>query len=44
MRQLVSEGRVTRPLFMKGDMGPRRRLFLYKNQLSHYLKFRKYMK
>ena len=44
MRQLISEGRVTRPLFMKGDMGPRRRMFLYKNQISHYLKFRKYMK
>ncbi len=44
MRQLISEGRVTRPLFMKGDMGPRRLMFLYKSQLSHYLKFRKYMK
>ncbi|HEX2947842.1 MAG TPA: ATP-grasp domain-containing protein [Clostridia bacterium] len=44
MRQLVSEGRVTRPLFMEGDMGLRRRMFLYKNQLSHYFKFRKYMK
>jgi len=44
MKQLISEGRVTRPLFMRGDMGPRRRVFLYKNQLSHYLKFRKYMK
>jgi D-aspartate ligase len=44
MRQLISEGRVTRPLFMKGDMGPRRRMFLYKSQLSHYLKFRKYLK
>lgn len=44
MRQLVSEGRVTRPLFMKGDLGLSRRMFLYKNQLSHYFKFRKYMK
>lgn len=44
MKQLVREKRVTHPLFMKGDNKFKRLLFLYKWQLSHYIKFRKYMK
>jgi D-aspartate ligase len=44
MRQLVREKRVTHPLFLKGDNKPKRMLFLYKWQLSHYFKFRKYLK
>lgn len=44
MKELVREKRVTHPLFLKGDNKPRRMLFLYKWQLSHYFKFRKYLK
>lgn len=43
MKLLVKEGKVTNPLFMKGDRSFRRMLFLYKLQLSHYFKFRKYL-
>ena len=43
MRQLVQEKKVTNPLFMKGDNKLKRKLFLYKLQLSHYLKFKKYL-
>lgn len=43
MRQLVQEKRVTNPLFMRGDNKLKRKLFLYKLQLSHYIKFRKYL-
>jgi D-aspartate ligase len=43
MRRLVREGKVIRPLFMKGDTKPARMWFLYKAQLSHYFKFRKYL-
>ncbi len=43
MRELVREKKVTHPLFLKGDNRPRRMLFLWKWQLSHWFKFRKYM-
>lgn len=42
MEQLISEKKVINPLFMKGDNKLRRMLFLYKLQLSHYFKYRKY--
>ena len=42
MRELVRAKKVTNPLFMKGDNRFKRMLFLYKSQLSHWLKFRKY--
>lgn len=44
MRQLVNEGRVINPLFMKGDNSLKRMAFLYKQHISHYFKFPKYMK
>lgn len=44
MKQLTREKRVINPLFMKGDNRPKRMLYLYKSHLSHYLKFRKYLK
>lgn len=43
MKTLVSEGKVTNPLFMKGDNSIKRMLFLYKSHLSHWLKFKKYL-
>jgi len=43
MKQLVKEKRVINPLFMEGDNKLKRLLFLYKLQMSHYFKFRKYL-
>ena len=44
MKQLTEAGNVINPLFMKGDNRIRRMMFLYKSHMSHYLKFRKYLK
>lgn len=44
MMHLVEEKRVINPLFMKGDNKLKRMLFLYKSHMSHYLKFRKYLR
>ncbi len=43
MKQLVKENKVINPLFMKGDNKLKRRLFLYKSHMSHFLKFKKYL-
>ena len=44
MKQLTEAKKVINPLFMKGDNRIRRMLFLHKSHLSHYLKFRKFLK
>ena len=44
MKQLVKEKRVINPLFMKGDNKVKRMLFLCKSHMSHYVKFKKYLK
>jgi len=43
MKKLIGEGNVVNPLYYKGDRNFVRRLTLLKTQLSHYLKYRKYM-
>lgn len=43
MRKLISEGKVVNPLFYKPDSSLGKRLRLEKNQLGHYLKFKKYL-
>ena len=42
MRALTRAGAVTNSLFYAGDRGPARLLRLWKNQLGHFVKFRKY--
>lgn len=42
MRELIRAGKVTNSLLYGPDTGLRRRLQLAKNQLGHYVKFRKY--
>lgn len=44
MRRLIREKKVVNPLFYKPDKGWKRWLSLQKNQMGHYLKYRKYMK
>lgn len=44
MKELADSKRVINPLFMRGDMGLKRSLFLLKSHLSHYLKYGKYLK
>lgn len=43
MKRLIREGKVINPLFYRPDNGWRRKLRLIKSQLSHYVKFKKYM-
>ncbi|MCI2106482.1 MAG: ATP-grasp domain-containing protein [Intestinimonas sp.] len=42
MRELISAGKVTNPLRYEADRGLRRRLQVAKNQLGHFIKFKKY--
>ena len=42
LRALIRAGAVTNPLLYGPDAAPKRRLRLAKNQLGHFLKFRKY--
>src|SRR3972149_6855614 len=42
MRALVKAGLVIKPLFYSGDLGLKRRLYLYKTHLSHFIKFKRY--
>lgn len=43
MKELIRAGRVTNPLFYEADRAPRRMLSLWKNQLGHFVKYRKYL-
>lgn len=42
MRELVKNGKIINPLFMKGDNMLPRLAYLYKLHISHYAKFKKY--
>lgn len=44
MRRLADAEKVINSLFMRGDNRLRRMIFLYKSHMSHYLKFRRYLK
>lgn len=43
MKELIREGKVVNPLFYSADSGFMRKLRLYKSQLGHYYKYRKYL-
>lgn len=43
MKKLIAEGKYVNPLFFKPDCGLERMIRLYKSQLSHYGKFKKYL-
>lgn len=43
MKELIREGKVVNPLFYSADPGFMRKLRLYKSQLGHYYKYRKYL-
>ena len=42
MQSLTQAGAVTNSLFYRRDRSPRRLFRLWKNQLGHFVKFRKY--
>ncbi len=44
MKELIAKGKFFNPLYNKADSGWKRRFTLWKTQLSHYLKFKKYYK
>lgn len=43
MRKLIREGKAVNPLYYSPDNGLKRRFKLFKSQLGHYIKFRKYI-
>lgn len=43
MRELIAAGKVVNPLFYKEDKGFKRWFKLQKNQMGHYVKFKKYL-
>jgi D-aspartate ligase len=43
MRQLIRVGRWVNPLYYSVDNGLRKRIALAKNQLGHFIKFKKYL-
>ncbi len=42
MKKLAREGRMVNPVFMRGDLGARRMLRMWKNHLKQYSYFRRY--
>ncbi|HEX3029099.1 MAG TPA: ATP-grasp domain-containing protein [Clostridia bacterium] len=44
MKQLIKGKKVVNPLFLKGDDSLKRRIYLYKSHMSHFIKFKKYYK
>lgn len=44
IKQLIREKKFVNPLFLKGDYGLPRLIYLVKSQLSHFIKYRKYYK
>jgi len=42
IKQLINEKKSVNPLFLRGDYGLKRLIFLCKSQLSHFFKYRKY--
>ncbi len=43
MKRLIKAGKFVNPLYFKEDNDPERRLRLWKSQLGHFVKFRKYL-
>lgn len=43
MRELIRGGRFVNPLYYEADTGIRRMVLLFKNQLGHFVKYRKYL-
>ncbi|MDD3897659.1 MAG: ATP-grasp domain-containing protein [Syntrophomonadaceae bacterium] len=43
MKELISAGKMINPLYYTPDSGLMRRLHLFKSQMGHYWKYRKYM-
>lgn len=43
MKDLIRQGKVVNPLFYEKDNGFKRRLRLFKSQLGHYYKYKKYL-
>lgn len=44
MKRLINEKKYVNPLFFSPDNNPERMLRLYKSQMAHYAKFKKYLK
>lgn len=44
VRSLISQGKYVNPIFLKGDLQPKRFYAMFKNYMSHYVKFKKYYK
>ena len=42
MRKLMKEKKVVNPVFMKGDLAPKRLYGLLRTYFSHFVKFKKY--
>ena len=42
MRRLLKEKKVVNPVFMKGDLAPKRLYGLLRTYFSHFVKFKKY--
>lgn len=42
IKDLIRDGKVVNPLFLKGDNNIKRLLFLYKSHISQFIKFKKY--
>lgn len=42
VKRLIKEGKYVNPVFLKGDLGPKRYYAMFKNYMSHYVKFKKY--
>ena len=42
LRKLIKEKKMVNPVFMRGDLKPRRFLAMAKTHLSHFVKFKKY--
>ncbi len=43
MKKLMREGKIVNPLYYKEDRGIKRKYRLFRSQLGHYYKFKKYM-
>ncbi|MGE5404446.1 MAG: ATP-grasp domain-containing protein [Candidatus Saccharibacteria bacterium] len=42
VKQLIKDKKVFNPLFLRGDSGLKRLVYLYKSHLSHFYKYKKY--
>ena len=42
LRKLIAEKKVVNPVFMKGDLKPKRFFAMFKTYMSHFVKFKKY--